>query len=160
VSDRLLAIYLNDHLAGATGGTELARRARGQNRGTPLGEFLEQLTAEIEEDRNRLEQVMDELGVGRDRIKAVAAWGAEKLGRLKLNGQLLGYSPLSPLVELEALYIGITGKRQLWRALAQVLGPTFAGVDFAEMEARAERQLEGVERHRLELAEDAVARGE
>lgn len=34
-----LAIYLNDHLAGATAGLELARRARGRNAGTPLGEL-------------------------------------------------------------------------------------------------------------------------
>jgi hypothetical protein len=51
VERRLLAIYLNDHLAGATAGLELARRARGSNRDTELGEFLERLTGEIEEDR-------------------------------------------------------------------------------------------------------------
>ena len=31
--DRLLAIYLNDHLAAATLGVELARRLRSSNRG-------------------------------------------------------------------------------------------------------------------------------
>ena len=35
MSKKLLSIYLNDHLAGATGGLELARRARGANEGTP-----------------------------------------------------------------------------------------------------------------------------
>ena len=44
---------------------------------------------------------MDDLGVG-SRAKDGAAWVAEKLGRLKTNGQLTGYSPLSRLVELEA----------------------------------------------------------
>lgn len=35
---------------------------------------------------------------------------AEKLGRLKPNGQLHGYSPLSRVIELEGLYLGISGK--------------------------------------------------
>ena len=38
------------------------------------------------------------------------AWTAEELERLKLNGQLAGYSPLSRLVELEGLAVGIEGK--------------------------------------------------
>lgn len=37
---RLLQIYLNDHLAGAVGGAELARRCLRSNRGTPLGALL------------------------------------------------------------------------------------------------------------------------
>ena len=39
-ADKLLSIYLNDHLAGATIGVELARRIRARNRGTPLGDYL------------------------------------------------------------------------------------------------------------------------
>ncbi len=36
----LLATYLNDHLAGATAGRALARRAASNNRDSPLGQFL------------------------------------------------------------------------------------------------------------------------
>ena len=61
----LLAIYLNDHLAGSTVGVELARRARGSNDGTELGEFLATLAAEIEEDRDTLGEVMGSVGAGR-----------------------------------------------------------------------------------------------
>ena len=39
----------------------------------------------------------------------VAGWVAEKAGRLKLNGSLLTYSPLSRLVELEGLSLGVEG---------------------------------------------------
>ena len=46
--------------------------------------------------------------------KSAGAWTAEKFGRLKPNGQLTGYSPLSRLVELEGLKLGITGKLGLW----------------------------------------------
>jgi hypothetical protein len=40
VNRRLLAIYLNDHLAGATIGVELALRAARENTGSELGDFL------------------------------------------------------------------------------------------------------------------------
>ena len=49
----LLAIYLNDHLAGATAGRELVRRARGANDGTELGAYLETLAREVEADYER-----------------------------------------------------------------------------------------------------------
>ena len=60
---------------------------------------------------------MDRLGVGQGKLKPLAAVLGERLGRLKLNGRLRGYSPLSRLDELELLQIGVVGKRRLWRAL-------------------------------------------
>ncbi len=112
--DRYLAIYLNDHLAGATAGVELARRVVASNDENPdLREPLERVCEEIEEDRATLEAVMEHLAVRRSTVKPAAGWLAEKLGRLKLNGQLHGYSPLSPVVELEGLCIGIGGKIEL-----------------------------------------------
>ena len=61
--DKLLSIYLNDHLAGATLGIELAKRSRASNKGTPLGDFLDRLLREIETDRETLERLMRELGL-------------------------------------------------------------------------------------------------
>jgi hypothetical protein len=154
---KYLATYLNDHLLGATLGTELARRAAGENEGSELGEFLAELAREIDDDRETLLAVMGELGVKADRLKVAAGWSAEKLGRLKPNAQLRGYSPLSPLVELEGLLIGIQGKLAMWRALAQVAEEV--GLGRPRMEAlaeRAERQQADVERHRLEAARRAL----
>jgi hypothetical protein len=151
-----LSIYLNDHLAGSTVGIKLASRARANNHGTPLGDYLERLTSEIQSDRQALEGLMAELGIRRDRPKAFGAWAAEKLGRLKLNGQLRGYSPLSRFLELESLYLGISGKRELWRALQRTLGNDVPGFDFEELGRRAERQAAEVEEHRLEVAEAAL----
>jgi hypothetical protein len=155
-ADKLLSIYLNDHLAGATIGVQLARRIRARNRGTQLGDYLERLTSEIESDRKTLERLMAELGIRRDRVKAFVAWATEKVGRLKLNGQLTGYSPLSRLVELELLYLGITGKRQMWRVLERTLGNDVPGFEFEELDRRAERQAEEVEERRLEVADAAL----
>src|SRR5215211_3587931 len=151
--DKLLSIYRNDHLAGATIGVELAKRARTSNQGTPLGDYLERLTSEIESDREALERLMAELGIRHDRLKAFGAWAVEKLARLKLNGQLTGYSPLSRLLELESLYLAITGKQELWRVLHRTVGNDAPGFEFVELGRRAERQAAEVEEHRLEVAE-------
>src|ERR671921_137705 len=83
-----LGTYLNDHLAGATVGRELSKRAAGENRGTPLGSFLEKLHEEIAEDRQTLLDVMDALDVGEDHLKTIAARVGERIGRLKPNGNL------------------------------------------------------------------------
>jgi hypothetical protein len=151
-----LSIYLNDHLAGSTIGLELAKRSRASNQGTPLGDFLDRLAQEIAEDRATLKRLMAKLGVRPDPVKAYGAWAAEKIGRLKLNGQLTGYSPLSRLVELEGLHMGITGKRAMWATLDQVMGAGVPGLDFVELRRRAERQAAEVEEHRLEAAQAAL----
>jgi hypothetical protein len=154
--DKRLAIYLNDHLAGSTVGVELVQRIAGSNRGTPLGSMLDRLTVEVREDRAVLERLMEELGAGQDRIKVAGAWTAEKVGRLKLNGQLRGYSPLSRLEELESLRAGIHGKLDLWRALSRAIG-AFPGFDFADLAARAERQLRELDEFHAQAAESAFA---
>jgi hypothetical protein len=148
-SSDLLPIYLNDHLAGSTIGRELARRAAGSNQGTELGDFLADLAAQIEADRAQLEDVMTRLDVHVDTMKVTAGWLAEKVGRLKLNGRLLEYSPLSRVVELEALISGVNGKLALWRALAIAAPqePRIAEVDFVQLIARAEEQLAGLWDH-------------
>jgi hypothetical protein len=155
--DNLLSIYLNDHLAGSTLGLELAKRSRASNQGTSLGDFLDRLVHEIETDRETLKRLMQELAIRPDPLKTCGAWAAEKLGRLKLNGQITGHSPLSRLVELEGLYLGITGKREMWIALEQALGDDVVGVNFGELRRRAESQAAEVEEHRLEVAEAVLA---
>src|SRR5829696_5828454 len=117
---RLLGIYLKDHFGGATGGLELARRTAKANRGSEFGGPLQQLATEIDEDRESLKQIMDRLGVRADPLKAGLAWGMEKAGRLKPNGQVRGYSPLGRLLEVEALVTGVSGKLSLWRALSAI----------------------------------------
>jgi hypothetical protein len=153
-----LACYLNDHLAGATACEELVRRACGSNLDTPYGEFLERLALEIGEDRQTLVGVMESLDIRQDRLKQAVAWTGEKVGRLKLNGQLLGYSPLSRLIELDVIVLGVTGKRALWRTLRHVaeLEPRLGELDFPTLESRADRQLAELEEHRLRAAREGL----
>jgi hypothetical protein len=155
----LLPIYLNDHLAGSTAALELVRRALRSNSQNEYGPPLARLAAEIEEDRKTLLSIMAGLGVGSDRAKLLAAWAAEKVGRLKLNGRLLGYSPLSRLMELEVLLLGVTGKLALWRALDQ-LAPHDPRLDRGELERLMERaggQLEEIQELRERAVIDAFA---
>jgi hypothetical protein len=155
---KLLPIYLNDHLAGATAGAALARRAAGANRGDASYHLpLSQVADEIQDDRQALLSIMSRLGARTDRPKLFAAWAAEKAGRLKLNGHMLSYSPLSRLEELEMLALGITGKRALWRTLL-LLAPREARLSAEELErlsARAEAQLDTIETCRQRAATDA-----
>jgi hypothetical protein len=158
-SSELLPIYLNDHLAAATGGRELARRTAGSNKGTEFGPFLTELAAEVDADREQLLNVMAALDVGRDPLKLGAGWLVEKAGRLKLNGRLLSYSPLSRVVELEALAAGVRGKLGLWRTLAATApdDPRLAEFDFVHLIERAEEQLTGIDAQHARAVEAMLA---
>jgi hypothetical protein len=149
----LLAIYLNDHLAGATLGVELARRLRGSNRNDPqFGLPLSEICVEIEADRETLKAVMDRLGIGQSKLKPPLAVLGERLGRLKLNGRLRGYSPLSRLDELEVLQLGVAGKRRLWRALEHTRAVALPDVEFDALAERATDQLRRLEELHLKAA--------
>lgn len=105
----LLAIYLNDHLTGATGGVELFRRAASNLRGAH-GEELARLRDEVEEDRESLVSIMRRLGVRENKPMLVLGWVGEKAARLKPNGYLVRRSPLSDVIEIEGLRVGVHGK--------------------------------------------------
>lgn len=158
MDDRLLGIYLNDHLAGATAGLELSRRLHQQNKGTSYGEDLAGLPAEIAEDRETLRALMKRLGATENPLKSTAAWIAERAGRLKMNGRILGYSPLSRVEELEALRLGVEGKMALWRLLKETRGadPRLEGIDLDALLTRAERQSGTLEALRLRAAREAL----
>jgi hypothetical protein len=159
VSDsKYLPIYLNDHLAAAVGAVQLARRAAGSNRGTEYGDALAELAEEINEDRHALQGLMKRFGARGDAIKLVAAVGAERLGRFKLNGELLRYSPLSRLEELELLSVGVAGKLGLWRNLRDTIGddPRTREVDLDELIERATSQRRRLDGLRKRAAAEAL----
>ena len=159
--DRFLEIYLADHLAAAAAGLALVRRAARSNTGTRTGDTLRRLTVEIDEDRRTLRRLVTDLGFSGSKPKEVVAWVAEKVGRLKLNGQLRGYSPLSRVLELEALSVGIAGKLALWETLERVPDPgrRLRAFELRHLIERARRQREEVEKLRLEAVHQAFAGG-
>ncbi len=149
----MLTIYLNDHLAGATGGLELFRRAA-RSAPEPARAELARLTEEVQQDRDSLLAIMSAIGVSVRRYKVLGGWVLEKVGRLKANGHLLRRSPLSDLVEMEALVLGVQGKAAGFRALRSIAAgdPRLDATDLDRLVDRAERQTGVLERLRLQAA--------
>jgi hypothetical protein len=145
MNDRLLGIYLRDHHAASAGGVALARRVLGASH--PLAE-------QIAGDRETLEKIMRQLDVAPSAVKVGLVRMAERFGRLKLNGRLIKRSPLSRVVELETLVVGIRGKEALWTAL-QTAGTGLQGIDLEALVESARTQAREVDELRLRAAADA-----
>src|SRR5690349_19592418 len=109
--------------------------------GTELGEFLTRRGAGLSAARGALRRPMAAARARPRPGKVAVAWAGEKVGRLKLNGRVVRRSPLSPLVELEAIELGIHGKRLLWLVLREQRPPGSDAVDLGVLITRAERQL-------------------
>jgi hypothetical protein len=154
----LLGIYLNDHLAGATGGEALAHRMADSHHDPAQRMTLQRLAADIAHDRRALLELMAVLGLPVRHYKLSAAWTAEKAARLKLNGRLLGRSPLSSLEELEMLRLGVEGKAASWRTL-RTLADTDTRLNrdsLDELMARARQQTDLLEELRIRAAAHVI----
>jgi hypothetical protein len=142
MSDDLLAIYLTDHLAGATGGSNRMRSLADHERSASDAGELATIATEIEQDRETLTRILAAAHVSPRRYKMAAAWLAERVGRLKSNGSFRR-SPLTSVLELEFLRMGVTGKIALWESLRSTqLRDEF---DFDELLERGYRHLQGLE---------------
>ena len=138
-----LGIYLNDHLAGATAGLELARRVARAGQVPAPQPDLRRFAGEVAEDREALLRIMGALNVPVRSYKVWAAWAGEKAGRLKFNGHLTTRSPLSNLEELELMRLGVEGKAAGWRTLRELAGRD-ARLDAGQLDeliSRAHRQI-------------------
>ncbi|MDQ4149782.1 MAG: hypothetical protein M3164_07340 [Actinomycetota bacterium] len=140
-------IYLNDHLAALTGGIELAKRSLANNREGQLAELLTTLSRSMEEERDIVLQLLSRTGTPPNKAKMVAAWAAERLGRLKLNGKLTAYSDLSRVVELEALSVITHLRAVFWRTVAGVgvEGDLLSGLDVDGLVSGSRQQLDGID---------------
>lgn len=142
-SSELVHIYLDDHWAGAGAGLNLAERMMRNNRGTAWFDVLSRLVTEIRSDDRVLADIRERLGVEGGGVKRRLAVLGERMARLKPNGRIITYSPLSRVLEAEALISGVVAKRNLWVALHHgLVGVEFPGVDFESLQERADEQLE------------------
>lgn len=153
INDKPLDVYLNDHLAGARFGSDLARRLSERMAASTLDAVAE----EIEEDRQTLQQMMDRLGTSRNPVKEAATWVAEKVSHVKLSGLAAGHREFGLFMSLEALSLGIEGKRSLWVALADVADeyPELREFDLVALRERASAQRQVVEAERAAAARRA-----
>jgi hypothetical protein len=141
----LLAIYLNDHLAGVITGRELARRMLSAAVDDERRALASDLAEHFLDSEHEIERLIVETGSRRSLLKGWLAWAAEKAGRLKLNGHITSRSPLSDLVELEGIMVLLEYEQELWRSLQQLASPpelARASREFAAREEQARSHLD------------------
>jgi hypothetical protein len=142
---RLLRTYLRDHDSGALAGARRLGSTAQAHRDPGARAELTRLHVEVEEDRRSLAAVMERLDIVADPVKRLVLVAGEQLGRLKPNGFLTQRSPLTDVVELEALSMAATATLRLWETLA-ALGPDVTLTDPPELERLRERALDRRER--------------
>jgi hypothetical protein len=156
MAEQFLATYLNDHLAGSVAALELLAHLEQAHARTPIASLAEALRTDISGERNELEMLMARLQITVSRPRKAMAWVAEKVSELKLRLDDPTGGALSLLQLLEALSIGIEGKRLLWRSLgaAQIIDTS----DSQRLEQQSDQQRRRVEMARLEAAKGALTR--
>ena len=152
-----LATYLRDHYAGGVGALELLERLTKTHGPTALKLFFNELRTEVTSDHEQLHQIMTALGIEESSLRDATAWIAEKFSSPKLGSA--GQTNQLPLLQaLETLFMGICGKRMLWRSLDAIeeKESPLQRFDFQQLEMRATQQLETVEAKRMEIAHEAL----
>ena len=159
MADDYIATYLNDHLAGSVVAVELMENLETVYAGQPIADFIAKLRADIEVDILELEALMGQLQISESRTRKASAWLTEKFTQLKLRLDDPAHGDLRLFESLEALSLGIEGKRSLWLALsaAAELSPQLRIADYQRLQQRAEEQRARVEEQRLELARKALS---
>jgi hypothetical protein len=160
MDNRLLGIYLNDQLAAGVLWREIARRSARSNSDNDAGAALARVADAIAEDVATFERMMERLGVRRSRVKPLLAMAGERAGRVKPNGHVLSYSPLSRFEELEFVVMGIEGKKVLWQTVRDCAGlaERLPDMDFDGLIERAQRQRDELEPHRRAAGAQAFGR--
>jgi|ERR1051325_1944855 hypothetical protein len=154
-----LATYLNDHLAGSVVALELLEHLEAVHSREPLRDFFRQLRADIAADRDELVALMKALNIDQSRTRKASAWLAEKFTELKLRVDDPKAGALLLFESLEALSLGIEGKRSLWITLAATseTTPSLKLADYARLQQRAQEQRDRVEELRIKTALVALA---
>lgn len=151
------AHYLNQHLLAADAGVKSFKAAQKSWEGTSAEPIFATLHDEIDENRRRLEELIERLGYEVSRTRSLLSGVAEVAGRFNpLNPSRSADSTMSQ-VELDALVGAIRTQAMMWETL-QVLtsiDPRLDPAAIAEMVARCESQRNRV---RTVSQETAIAR--
>jgi hypothetical protein len=137
-----LPSYLQDHLAGSVAALDIARRRRDAEMDGPSKVALERFILEVEEDRERLRELMGGLGIAPSVSKQAMATGVSWLDAAR---SAVGPSGLNRIRDLELLLMGVRGKELLWHTLGRVgaLDPPSQRL-LLERVASQRRALEGL----------------
>lgn len=135
--EQLLHVYLQDHHAGSAAGLDLFRRVADGHSRPEVASAVGVIADEVEQDQQSLEQLMSAVGARPSLAKDVPARAAEKLGQLKANNRLTSRSPLSDLLELEALTATVYAKLLGWKTLQQLDDPRLPADELQRLVDRA-----------------------
>ncbi len=152
-----LTNYMKDHFAGSVVAVELLDHLVSSQRSNTDKQFFIQLREEVGKDQEVLRGLLRDLDAGEGWLRNTTAFLSEKLVRTKLKLEDPSDGELARLEKLEALALGIEGKRALWGALLAVSEeiPALRKVDLVELDPRAEDQHKRVEARRIEAAREA-----
>ncbi|MGH8944610.1 MAG: hypothetical protein ACRDVL_00480 [Acidimicrobiia bacterium] len=143
MSNEAVSSYLNDHWAGVGAGLLVARRLARNNKSTVWAERLAWLADQMASDEQTLAAVREALQVDEGGLKRAGARAVERVSAWKPKGKLLGYTPMSRLLDTESTITSVIGKQSLWAGLGGALtrDPRLIPFDFASLEQRALEQL-------------------
>ncbi len=143
---KLLRTWVQDRIAASTFTFALLKRSIRNNKGTLFAPALKSILDELYEERDVLDQLAASCGAPRPVAKQAAGWLAEKVERLKLDGHLVGYSPLSRVLEIEMISAGTYSREMGWVCLAEL-----ADEDRPELDFDWEARIRVARRHRKDL---------
>ena len=145
-----LAAYLREHLTGSDAATRVVARLRHTHEGTREGALFRRLHEEFQEEREIVRGLLTDQGFSPRSVKRIAG----QLGGLLFQNAGDGARGDPALFRtLEALAIGVQGKRCLWRTL-QTLGHELCRFEpqrFPRLESQAAAQWEAIEECRRVL---------
>jgi hypothetical protein len=154
-----LAVYLNDHLAGAVAAVEILETLQECDE-VGLKGFVQELRLAIEADRDDLVRIMRAANVAPSSVRRLAGWLSEKAAELKVTLDDPGGHGLRIFELLEVVALGIDGKRALWATLQTIAPavPSVRDIDYLGLARRAEDQRRAIEERRRQWALTAFTR--
>jgi hypothetical protein len=155
MDEQTFAGYLNDHLGGSEAALKITERLVEQHGDDEIGAHMRTLRTEIEEGQAAIRTALELLNEGESILTRSVGVVGGALTWLR-GAAPIGSTP-TLLEDLEALTIGVWGKRLLWGTVARVAAydSRFAVVDPDHLAAQAEAE----ERELLRLRGDEIDRG-
>ena len=150
-----LVAYLHDHLGGADVALQVVERLRRTSTSVDDRMLFEWLYQQFDHDRATVESLVRRLGTSPASVKRIAGHVSGALLKFLAGG---ARGDLAFFRTLEALAIGVQGKRCMWRALPFLRpGLAVAGRTWPELESAALSQWEAIEERRRALVPQTFA---
>ena len=145
-----LIAYLRDHLSGSDMAIRVVHRLGSTHQGTENWPLFARLSKEFEDERAVVRSLLMRLGASGRSMKRAASYASATVLSATAGGEP---GDLSLFRTLEALAVGVQGKRCLWRALQTLpaMPSPAEGIGFVDLEAMAVRQWEAIEERRRGL---------